>query len=775
MDENKIKLEFAVDEDAVSVKLGKYYVTVVRDLDATEVFLQDNNLSHEYVQELLSDERRVKRLVRKIDLTLLPLLAGTYVLQYIDKQALSYAAVFDLFTDTGINQDQYSWFASVFYLAYLVAEYPWSYLAQRTLMGKVISGCVMVWGAILMITAATHDFGGMATCRFFLGVFESAITPLFIMIVGMWYTRDEQPFRAGVFYSCNGVGSMLGGILSYAIGQLESFAVWRAIFLLCGGVTIIWGVFLFFFLPDDITKAKRFTLEEKAILIGRGRLGRTGILNQSIKLHQVKEALTDPQVGLLTLFVLLNETINGGIANFGKLIIKGVVHDPLRTTALGIPAGAFQVLWILTGTFIASRFRNVRTLVMAIYLIPTIIGTAIMWKIDRQASPYGVLMGYYICGAYVSSLVLAMQMPATNLGGYTKRMTATAIVFAAYCIGNIIGPHAFLASESPTYATGCKLIIGCSATQVFVAMALRLLLTRRNKARDAAATLANDGESTALDEMAVDLTDFGVRGFDPVLAWDVDADSVAESPLPSINISAELFEKLYLNLPNRVSGDLRRTFANPTPLALIGFFISVGSLTLALMGWRGAGGGGAANICVYYFFGGLLQLLGAILEWIIGNTEGLVGDHDHDHMTGAATQTPTFNASLTPRKHILRELLPPSKKRLLWPRSTPRSVNCFSLAFIGVLVSMYMICAIRTNIVFVVVLVLLKIAVWLLVAAYWKASAGNEIAFADTGKGEAFPSKSVRPYEERGAVLTPVPPASGAVSSKSSRGKRKEA
>ncbi|KAK4546315.1 hypothetical protein LTR36_001992 [Oleoguttula mirabilis] len=508
MDESKIKPEFAVDEDPVSVKREEYDATVVRDLDATEVFLHENNLSHEYVQELLCDERRVKRLVRKIDLTVLPLLAGTYVLQYIDKQALSYAAVFDLFTDTGISLTQYSWFASVFYLAYLFAEYPWSYLAQRTLMGKIISGCVIAWGAILMLTAATHDFAGMAACRFLLGVFESTITPLFIMIVGMWYARDEQPFRAGVFYSCNGVGSMLGGILSYAIGQLQGFAVWRAIFLLCGGVTMIWGVFLFFFLPDDITKAKRFTLEEKAILIGRGRLGRTGILNHSIKLYQVKEAFSDPQVGLLTLFVLLNETINGGIANFGKLIIEGVVHDALRTTALGIPSGAFQVLWILTGTFLASRFRNVRTLVMAIYLIPTIIGTVMMWKMDRQTSPYGVLVGYYICGAYVCSLVLAMQMPATNLGGYTKRTTATAIVFAAYCIGNIIGPHAFLASEAPTYATGCKLIISCSATQVVVAISLRLLLIRRNKARDAAATLANDGGSTVLDEMAVDLTDF---------------------------------------------------------------------------------------------------------------------------------------------------------------------------------------------------------------------------------------------------------------------------
>lgn len=34
----------------------------------------------------------------------------------------------------------------------------------------------------------------------------------------------------------------------------------------------------------------------------------------------------------------------------------------------------------------------------------------------------------------------------------------------------------------------------------------------------------------------------------------------------SISISPELFEKLYLSPENRVSGDLRKTFGNPTPM-----------------------------------------------------------------------------------------------------------------------------------------------------------------------------------------------------------------
>ncbi|KAH7026724.1 major facilitator superfamily transporter [Microdochium trichocladiopsis] len=480
----------------------------VAELDEAEQFLRQNNISNDYVHELVNDEAACKALVRKVDLVVLPLLAVTYLCQYVDKQALSYAAVFDLFTDANINQTQYSWFASIFYIAYGLFEYPILALAQRTRMAKVVSGCVVAWGSVLMLTAACTNFGGLLACRFLLGVFEAAITPCFMMIVGMWYTRKEQPFRAGVFYCFNGFGSMVGGILTYGIGQIKSFPVWKAIFLLCGGLTVVWGIVLFIFLPDNIITAKRFTIEEKATLIGRGRLGRTGILSHKIKWDQIREALLDPQVWLLTLFMLLNEVINGGISNFGKLIIKGLVKDPLQTTALGIPQGAFQVVFILSGTYIASRFKNARTIVMMLYMIPTIIGVCLVWKLDRVNNKVGVLIGYYICGSFVSALVVALQMPASNLGGYTKRVTGTAIVFAAYCIGNIIGPHAFLESESPLYPTGCKVVLSCAAGQAVVALCLRLLLIRRNKQRDAAATAAGeDPAASAVDEAASDLTD----------------------------------------------------------------------------------------------------------------------------------------------------------------------------------------------------------------------------------------------------------------------------
>jgi hypothetical protein len=111
--------------------------------------------------------------------------------------------------------------------------------------------------------------------------------------------------------------------------------------------------------------------------------------------------------------------------------------------------------------------------------------------------------------SYVASLVLVLQLPSNNVSGYTKRVTGTAFVFLGYCAGNIAGPHAFLTKEAPYYPTGSKMFVGCTLSQITLAMLLRFVLVRRNKARDA--QFSAGGIDMASDEdMLMDKTDFEV-------------------------------------------------------------------------------------------------------------------------------------------------------------------------------------------------------------------------------------------------------------------------
>ena len=78
----------------------------------------------------------------------------------------------------------------------------------------------------------------------------------------------------------------------------------------------------------------------------------------------------------------------------------------------------------------------------------------------------------------------------------------------------------------------------------------------------------------------------------------------------------------------------------------MGFLVASAPLGCALMGWRGAGGGGAATIGVFYFFGGMLQIIGSVMEWIIGNTFPFVvfGSYGAFWLALGATLQPSYNA-----------------------------------------------------------------------------------------------------------------------------------
>lgn len=168
-----VKLQLSNENAKPLEKTDSFVVGQVEDLDEGSQFLRQHNFTSEYLSELLQDEGLNKRLLRKVDLLLLPLLCGTFFLQYIDKQAISYSAVFDLFETTGITGSQYSWLGSMFYFAYLIFEWPSAYLAQHFPTGRVVSIYCFCWGTVMLCTAATHDFAGFAAMRFLLGIFES--------------------------------------------------------------------------------------------------------------------------------------------------------------------------------------------------------------------------------------------------------------------------------------------------------------------------------------------------------------------------------------------------------------------------------------------------------------------------------------------------------------------------------------------------------------------------------------------------------------------------
>ena len=152
-----------------------------------------------------------KRVLRKIDLVILPILLTVYFLQALDKATLSYASVFNLITDTNLVGTQYSWLGSIVYLAQLIMQPVLAWLLIRLPIGKFSSAMVLCWGITLACMAAAHNFGGLLAARFLLGAFEASIAPAFLAVTQMWWRRREQTVRVASWYAMNGITNMVRG------------------------------------------------------------------------------------------------------------------------------------------------------------------------------------------------------------------------------------------------------------------------------------------------------------------------------------------------------------------------------------------------------------------------------------------------------------------------------------------------------------------------------------------------------------------------------------
>ncbi|CAJ2508529.1 Uu.00g135550.m01.CDS01 [Anthostomella pinea] len=430
------------------------------------------------------DDERARRILRRIDWRIMPLLFIIYMFNFMDKTILSSASVFGLGDDNGLVDQQYSWISSVFYFGYLFWTYPTTLLIARLPIGKYVAINTFFWGAVVALTAACSNFGGLMTVRFFLGVAEATISPALMFITSTWYTRDEIPSRTGIWFAGNPIGGIVASLLAYGIGHItDNVGPWRWMFIILGVLTFLMGFALFFFLPDSISTAKFLSPEERqwagdrVVIAGTGRTEKT-----AWKWEQVVECLKDLKTWIIWCIALLCQIPNGGTQNFANLVIKSFGFTSLESTLINIPYSVITVAVIYGSGWLAGRFRSMNCILLALVILPPVIGSALIGSRDKI--PHGAsLFGYFLLSTGPAGLPLLLSLVQSNYRGVTKKMTMTAMLFIAYCAGNIVGPQLFKEEEEPTYDTAFRAIMICYALAIGLVAVLRVYLQLTNRRR----------------------------------------------------------------------------------------------------------------------------------------------------------------------------------------------------------------------------------------------------------------------------------------------------
>tara|TARA_R110002060_G_scaffold17498_4_gene24311 strand:+ start:520 stop:840 length:321 start_codon:yes stop_codon:yes gene_type:complete len=86
----------------------------------------------------------------------------------------------------------------------------------------------MAWAVILMLHAACANGASLMAVRFFLGIGEATVVPAFAILIGMFYKREEQPFRQCAFFIGDGIAGITGGLIAFGIAHIDGkLAAWR--------------------------------------------------------------------------------------------------------------------------------------------------------------------------------------------------------------------------------------------------------------------------------------------------------------------------------------------------------------------------------------------------------------------------------------------------------------------------------------------------------------------------------------------------------------------
>src|SRR5579863_1492689 len=188
---------------------------------------------------------------RIVGFRLLPFLFILYIVNYVDRTNLAYAAV-GMSRDLGFSDHVFGLGAGIFFISYLALQIPGALLVERWSARRMISATMIAWGSLTVLTALVHTPNQLYLARFILGAAEAGFFPGVIVYLSHWFQRADRAKATSNFMSAIPMSFIIGSPIAGWILGHRWFAVegWRWLFILEGMPAIVLGALAFFFLTD---------------------------------------------------------------------------------------------------------------------------------------------------------------------------------------------------------------------------------------------------------------------------------------------------------------------------------------------------------------------------------------------------------------------------------------------------------------------------------------------------------------------------------------------
>ncbi|USP81743.1 uncharacterized protein yc1106_09017 [Curvularia clavata] len=447
-----------------------------------------------------------KKLLRKLDLRLLPGVSILYLLSFLDRSNVANARIEGLAADLHMTGNQYLTGLTLYFVGYVLFEIPCNIILKRTTPRFWLPTLTVAWGIVATLIGVTQNLTGFFIVRFFLGVTESGLFPGVVYYLSMWYKRNERQYRISLFFSCASLAGAFGGILAWGIAHMNKvggLAGWRWIFLLEGIATVVIGVAAYFFISNYPSTVSWLTPSERTFLQSRLSADSDATDDEAFSWSQVLLATKDIKVWLYAFgFHTLSLPLYT-LSLFLPTIIKDMGYTSAHSQLLTIPPYALATLFTIAVAILSERLARRAAFILSTSSLAIIGYIILLANKHPRARPGISYLGTFFaaCGIY-PSVALILCWPAINVSGQTKRATANALQISVGNLGAVLGTQLYRANSGPRYVLGHGFALGYLALNLVVVSTLWVVLVRENKEKERVVREAGDsaGEDKALGD-----------------------------------------------------------------------------------------------------------------------------------------------------------------------------------------------------------------------------------------------------------------------------------
>jgi ACS family tartrate transporter-like MFS transporter len=292
--------------------------------------------------------------VRKLFWRLLPFLFVVYVVNYLDRINVGFAAL-QMQAQLGLSDRVYGLGAGIFFAGYFTFQLPSNLALTRVGARRWISAIMILWGVIsscMIFVRTAHEFYAL---RFLLGVAESGFFPGIILYLRSWFPASARARAMALFMTAIPISGVVGSPISGALLEVHTWrlAGWQWLFLIEGAPAILLGIATLSLLAERPESVTWLTSEQRVWL--DTELQRERDTHPDATLHW-SAAFASRAVWLLTLVYCGLTTYMYGIVYFLPKLVRAV--SAVSDFRIGLLAAVPYLAAAIAMVFVATHSDN---------------------------------------------------------------------------------------------------------------------------------------------------------------------------------------------------------------------------------------------------------------------------------------------------------------------------------------------------------------------------------------------------------------------------------